>query len=242
MVEETTPNDCASNSPEEASAPPRDSVSGVTQPDTILNEKDPQEHQCTSHQDAEPTIPRPPEKRRDGYKFWAIVLSTLTLLVLIANAYLVVRGHELVRNDQRAWVGVARIDGPSNDALDLGATVYVGNFGKGPALMLEQRLNNRLLPCEEPFTAHYGDAKTSSVGVLWPGTEHMGNFPSHTWKEEEIDAVKLHESVLYRYGEIRYKDVFDRPHKTTFCDRLIYRRSAPVGWAWQVNDSYNTAD
>jgi hypothetical protein len=222
--------------------PPGDEVGGPAEPTGIVQQEEAGEEQR-----------RPAEHRhsRDLLDWITIALLLAAVVVygwqarsLSKQVAALEETVKLTRNDQRAWVGVARIDGSSDDALDLGAKAYIGNFGKSPALRLEQKLNNRLMPREEAFAPDYRGASRGSIGVLFPGGEQIGFFPSHKWKPEEVAAVKANTSILYRYGEITYYDVFDEvhPHKTTFCDRLVYSDSAPVGWGWEVNDTYNTAD
>ncbi len=252
MVEEPTPDDCAANSPEEASAPPRDSVSGVTQPDTILNEKDRQEHQCHSRQEAEPTIPRPPERRWDGYGFWAIVLSALTLLVLVANAYLVVQGHELVRNDQRAWVGILRLQTPGKitemvkEGLPITVNAVLQNFGKGPALQTGCAISMRIMRKEDEFVATYdqqGSPKAAqeisvpvSAAAVWPGITYATPPASLTPSDQEVAEIRAGTKILYFYGKATYNDAFGKPRWTHFCCR--YTPDPP---AWLAHSTYNEA-
>jgi len=191
------------------------------EPASIVNQNESVEDERGTNEEGEPVTPSPRNKERNYLGWLNFVLVVLAILVygwqgcnmsrqaasLQAQTSSLYETVELTRNDQRAWVGVEKIDGHSNDALDLAVTVYTRNFGKSPALHFEQKLSSRFLPRDEAFAPDYRDAEPESIGTLFPGGQQIGFFPSHTWKPEEVKALESGASILYRYGEITYEDV-----------------------------------
>jgi hypothetical protein len=191
-------------------------------------------------------MPAPATRQWDWYKI-------LTLVVLLLAACLAWQGHELTRNDQRAWVGVLKLQTPGKTAemvkegLPITVNAVWQNFGKGPALQTDCVTGMRIMRKGEEFDAIYeqqGSPKTieeASVPVsraaLWPGVTYATGSVSMTPTDQEIAEIRLGDKILYFYGKATYNDTFGRPHWTHFCCRYT-----PDHPGWLAHSTYNEAN
>jgi hypothetical protein len=142
------------------------------------------------------------------------------------------------RLDQRAWVGISQISGPSfTDAK--GAQVYiregvndrvvsatVANSGKTPALKFQSRTAMRGQPANSIFVPGYqvelGSGSGASFTVIQPGGRAV--LPSGRamapMPKAGIDGIVNGAITIYFYGELKYEDVYGKPHATHFCMKL----------------------
>jgi len=103
--------------------------------------------------------------------------------------------------------------------------VYAANSGKTPAKDMQTRTNVKAMRATEKFFADYQPAKTKvtkSVTVLQPGMRMaLTSLPTGVpLTAEHIAGFSSGEWILYFYGDIRYKDVFNGSHSTEFCLEL----------------------
>ena len=70
--------------------------------------------------------------------------------------------------------------------------------------------------------------------AFYPGMQiRLPTIPV-TFTQKQIDAIKDESVIMYIFGEVAYRDVFDHPHCTTFCLRF-----APDFSEASVCDTYN---
>jgi hypothetical protein len=96
----------------------------------------------------------------------------------------------------------------------------VENSGKTPALRLTTRIASHPYRANETFVAQYDKPLTvESKGTLFPGVKMpLETLPSPGSAEPyHVDSLSKGDYIFYVYGEIHYDDIFNKPHKTTFC-------------------------
>ena len=148
--------------------------------------------------------------------------------------------------DQRAWVGNTEVlppifaDGNKavylKDGQETSFTTFIMNSGKTPAKNVTQSYSYRTLSSGVAFSLRYPG--TDRMGVIQPGLRLQVTTPTtERASKVQIDTYRTGENVLYLYGRITYDDVFDKPHSTTFCMRLLRDLTA-----FTDCDTYNDAN
>ena len=150
---------------------------------------------------------------------------------------------EISRNDQRAWLGIAGIQILSFQAgQKISINIPLQNSGKTAAVNVRTRSFVHLT--NAPINAASFSAKSNE-----PFRSHMTIFPNITnanisivspWplNEAQSTAIKNGNQLMYAFGEISYRDVFDRLHHTYFCG--VYSQATPNNM--QYCNEYNGAD
>lgn len=122
------------------------------------------------------------------------------------------------RNDQRAWIGVTRIDGTLESTAHR-LEIRIANSGKSPARDVHAFHASACGPLGKlpPF----GEKESDAVGhtALAPAAEMI--LVRNKFCDENVEDIKSAiegRSSLYIYGTIWYKDAFGTHRKTTFCD------------------------
>jgi cell division protein FtsI/penicillin-binding protein 2 len=139
---------------------------------------------------------------------------------------------EISRNDQRAWVGPIEVtlpqfsDGSHAVYLKEGSQATIGvtitNSGKTPARKFMPRIQMGVLRTGKPFIPEYPALSTrQSVAVVHPGMKPILYAPPFGPPKQLIDAIAGGQYVLYLYGIMTYEDIYNRPHKTTFCMFIV---------------------
>lgn len=129
------------------------------------------------------------------------------------------------RLDQRAWVGQISIQ---IDAPEVGKSIkgYINwqNSGKTFArqVMPSCYVNfvAQQFPNEKDLikTASTQILVHESIAVLFPGGQYKTIFDSKSNLYTELDKERISGSwYTYVWGELTYRDIFMRPHKTKFC-------------------------
>ncbi len=150
---------------------------------------------------------------------------------------------EASRNDQRAWVGITRIEIRS---LQPGQKIEINtplqNSGKTAAVDVRTRsfvhisdtpvnITAFVASRHDPFQARmtiFPNIQDANITIVSP-------FP---YSEAEIAAIKNGRKLMYAFGEIKYRDVFGRLHHTFFCG--IYATTTPNNM--RFCNEYNGAD
>jgi len=153
--------------------------------------------------------------------------------------------RDAFRADQRAWVGQSGAIRPSQSDLEKGGGNFIfgvglANSGRTPALELHSSTTSRFRRAgiEPDFT--FSDASANSIessGALFPGGGSNAIALPVSMSLPVIESIKKGELVFYVYGNVRYKDVFGRPHTTTWC---IFLR--PDLNRMGICNRYNSAD
>jgi hypothetical protein len=142
--------------------------------------------------------------------------------------------------DQRAWLGIDRLDRfDFKPSQDFSIPFVMTNTGKTPALHVKTRASLKSLEKGQTFTATYPEPQPykSSNGVLQP----QGHFILYTLPKElstkQYDDIQNGSGVLYSFVEIMYDDIYGKPHETTFCVMYYQGLTGPV-----TCDEYNEAN
>lgn len=167
-------------------------------------------------------------------------LSTKTLQATIDNYH----------RDQRAWVGIKGMDYPN--LLDktgkqvlvkirspVVGVVVISNFGKSPALHLTSWISIQMLRSGVKLVPKYKfDTKFPTASVLEPGVEvRLRSLPIDSTvpgipgilTQANLDDISSGRYIVYVYGFTTYKDVFNQPHITKFCEYLLRDHSGYSG-------------
>lgn len=152
-------------------------------------------------------------------------------------------GHiaeEAMRLQQRAWVFVTEIRASELQAgRPLDITLGFKNTGRTPARNVQIATQVDSLPKgrdPEPRLE-----KAYSRGIIPPeGTvfANIGNGNGHSQglTQEDLQAIKSGDLVVWAYGTLTYDDVFEVRQATMFCYRL-----QPDGHTFAVAEVYNDA-
>lgn len=150
------------------------------------------------------------------------VATVLTWWVLSRQLAQTNKMIELSRLDQRAWLGV--VSGTELSIQENNPVMFqfvVTNSGKSPALastkiMAKSFRGSEFVPEYPPSPEdlpHYG-----GVGLVMPGMQiPLTTQRTNPVTREAIEELRTGHMVLYIYGEITYKDIFNQPHYTHFC-------------------------
>jgi hypothetical protein len=175
-------------------------------------------------------------------KFARRTSNATVILAITSGATVWLLWNQLseMRLDQRAWLGVDKVDRfdfkPSQDfSIQFGMT----NTGKTPALHVKTWIALKSLENGQKFTATYPGPQpnTESNSVVQP-QQHMAlsTLPIELSTTQYGD-IQNGRGILYAFGIIRYDDIYSRPHKTTFCLMYYVGLSGPI-----TCDVYNEAN
>jgi hypothetical protein len=128
-----------------------------------------------------------------------------------------------MRSDQRAWVGVSRMDGtlkagagPSTDKVE-----YI-NSGRSPALNLHVAFQTDCEPKGIRPKILYTEATAKGHFVLVP--QQSGSIGMTIEKSvcspKNTELMKARKARAYMLGTIWYNDVFGKVHFTDFCGQI----------------------
>lgn len=152
-------------------------------------------------------------------------------------------GHiaeEAMRLQQRAWVFVTEIRASELQAgKPLDITLGFKNTGRTPARNVQIATQVDSLPKGRELEPRL--EKAYSRGIIPPeGTvfANVGNGNGHSQglTQEDLQAIKSGDLVVWAYGTLTYDDVFEVRQATMFCYRL-----QPDGHTFAVAEVYNDA-
>ena len=162
--------------------------------------------------------------------------------------------RQALNTTERAWVVFYAIGklkpGPVNWLEDVVFLVHLKNVGRTPARRLTTRAMAQprgSVPRE--FLSHRPKGRLDSTTVLGP--EMVTRVPAKMggWKESGLparpEAIRAFQQAMaegkveiYIYGSAKYRDAFNRRHRTLFC--MIFNESDPN--EFRVCPSYNDAN
>jgi hypothetical protein len=144
------------------------------------------------------------------------------------------------RLERRAWIGTTGVQALTlQSGKPIAYSVPLRNTGETPGRDVTFRLQQRTLAGSAPFVATYDTPRNvTSAIVLLPGVTSIGvqRVGPAPLTQADIDMWKGATQRLYVFGEIRYRDVFNRSHQTTFCQ--FFDRDGAFKWC----DTYNKAE
>lgn len=145
------------------------------------------------------------------------------------------------RLDQRAWVGFVE---SNNLVFKVGSKATVNhvftNTGKTPGIDLKGRVDSVALPSGEEFAPIYHPLSSGpSISIIMPNQrqDFRADSSSTVWIQVNSDSVASGSTIVYFFGELCYRDIFQRQHHTTFCEILL-----PDMVTTRNCRTYNTAD
>jgi len=144
-----------------------------------------------------------------------------------------------LRIDERAWIsygietwqfgGIPPVDQPFIIRITL------RNTGKTPAR--DVRTCPRVAAGSKSVTPNFKCEKYVFSGTLFP---QAGTFSdiivTNKFAKEDRDKILDGSHIVWAYGRVTYRDVFDVPHWFTFCYRLL------PGGGYMVCDQYHDID
>jgi hypothetical protein len=148
--------------------------------------------------------------------------------------------EEAMRLQQRAWVFVTDIRaGEMQPGKLLNITLGFKNTGRTPARNVQIATQVDSLPKGETLEPRLG--KAYSRGIIPPEGivfANVGNGNGHGvgLTQQELQAIKSGDTVVWAYGTLTYDDVFEVRQATMFCYRL-----QPDGQTFAVAEVYNDA-
>ncbi len=172
------------------------------------------------------------------------ICTVLLALITGAQVCLVLVSFGLIRNDQRAWVGVTDItlgSGEIKEGAIFTADVTLRNSGKSPALNVQGWVNIEVVD-PRTFTPSYGQpSEERSIGVLQPNASSHARLSVDVHTKEDAEALKLGTKKFCVWGYVTYNDVFERSRlrHAYFAANCDY---SPAESAWNFLTKGNTAD
>jgi hypothetical protein len=141
--------------------------------------------------------------------------------------------QDQMRLDQRAWVGLAGVDG----ALEVGHPFIINthyfNTGRTPAMHVIVQARGIIVPRGTKFSPDYSTQRdpilpVKAVTALFPNqvyTQHVRMSRDKTDPSRDVPAVQADSDALdqgngtiYVFGRVCYQDVFREPHWMRFCN------------------------
>ena len=166
-----------------------------------------------------------PDSLRD-WSGWLMALAAfvIALFTMLATTYLG-RQVKKMRSLERAWIvgspQVRKFDVPPGPGERLIYSFTLKNVGRTPARILETGFAVRkveslaLIPMEPKYA---GTEERSFHGaMLVPNDSIVITATGGEITPDEYTALKNQKLVMYAYGYVKYRDVFERYRETRFC-------------------------
>lgn len=137
----------------------------------------------------------------------------------LAGTALQVNRH-LFEISERARVNVKGVDVYLKANEPIKAQLVFQNFGRTPAndLLVTTSLQFRTTPL--PENPPDQPVREQSPNTLMPSdTQGASIVIESQASESAVEAVKAGKAYIYVFGHLEYKDVFLKPHKTSFCGK-----------------------
>lgn len=159
---------------------------------------------------------------------WMITLTAATVLLAFMQWHLgrqqAADARRAVELDQRAWLGIERIEGAPQLGAEWNIAVLLRNSGKTPARDVEAELlidpqPGRDMPQDASKDGYSGDIQPGGVVTLRLSAPVMDNVTGEL-KRLDADAMRLLETgavKMYLRGTVAYSDVFERRHTLPVC-------------------------
>jgi hypothetical protein len=136
------------------------------------------------------------------------------------------------RLDQRAWIGITKVEILKNRPDPALMSITLSNSGKTPALAVKVDFHVLTLPAgnediiqshieEEPKRRFGGtnDSIHPSATNIVDGWLYDQNGRRTSLTAQQLAAIADGTLTIYGHGRVEYQDVFGRAHWLTFCER-----------------------
>jgi hypothetical protein len=150
---------------------------------------------------------------------------------------------EQSRLDERGWLGVADLKLTLNKTERIKVGITALALGKSPAVGVTTRVALVPFPASHILRQRdiFFDYPKRNSGTMMPSAffpiyENAANLTAEDEKKL-VDAVLQKAAVLYFWGEINYKDVFNGPHWTHFCYAIVSAKAEDSHPCGIYNDS-----
>ena len=155
---------------------------------------------------------------------WATVgIATLTFCLAIIAVFTLSSSENSTRRSERAYLFVS----PNNaynvkaGGSPLQGYILIGNSGKTFGTIVDWQFGVNVSEPNNPNRIESLGKLIREPGnpVIWPGLPHVAYRTLRTISAEEYQAIRSEkgEKRVYVFGFVKYKDVFDDLHVTTFC-------------------------
>lgn len=146
-------------------------------------------------------------------------LSAFTFALFVATYLLVKDAKETGQKELRAYVGIKPDPNefPTLDELHTkGLKFIIVNYGQTPAHDVEHVIAMGGFT-EDPFFEPMDFSKSGSRFVLFPSATSDLNVRRTTpFQEGDKEAIRIGAIKIYVWGELRYRDVFNKKQRHTF--------------------------
>jgi hypothetical protein len=169
-----------------------------------------------------------------GFGLWQVIISRNTARRQL-RAYVFL-------DPAKAFTFVRR---PST-ATTVEIEIHIKNLGATPAHDLVTKswitVDVWPMPKEFAFTGPPGEGPVSNSVVPPGGTAHFHVGTGRPFTVTELAAIEKGDLRVYIYGSIKYKDAFNRPHWTNFCQASTALAKEGFSTAMAKCDRHNDAD
>lgn len=138
--------------------------------------------------------------------------------------------QDTARKELRAYLG---IPDPIVDRLGIGfgnhfqARVTVTNTGRTPAKDVHKWMKCKLVDKGDMIVFDQSEFDPPKRPIAPDSHWHLREDFTK-WTDDEIAAITRYEKILYVWGQINYKDIYNDPHTTEFRFRTYARRFGDV--------------
>jgi hypothetical protein len=187
------------------------------------------------------------------YKFWSDPIATFTGALFFATLVLVAIGYfqwretrNTARRQLRAYISIypgLLIEQDERSPAIFEARPTIKNTGQTPAYNVSFAAITKVLPYPLPngFDLSLPPHPSPSVSTLGPQQDSsMFTYTEKIYPIDELIAILTMKGVaLYPYGNVSYKDAFERTWETKFCYFFIWgSKGYPM---WMLSNQNNKA-
>lgn len=161
------------------------------------------------------------ETPTDGYAKRTTYATIFLAITSAATVWLLWNQVSEMRLDQRAWVGIDRIDKfDFKTRPEFSIPLDMTNTGKTPAVHVKTKTALMSLEKGQNFVATYPGPPTSyreSNSVVLPQQHMTMSTPPINVSTTQYDDIHNGRGILYAFADITYDDIYGKSHETTFC-------------------------
>jgi hypothetical protein len=153
--------------------------------------------------------------------------------------------------DQRAWIGESTQLVDRVDAHSIAAQIEFTNSGKTPARNISKSISVHMAPAplikrpptdsikQLQFFGHLSLAPQAKLTMNVFNMDKSVMAKLSAAMAQEYDRITAGLEIVYIFGELRYDDVYSRPHSTQYCTYLAKVQDNPIAWKLFFCDEFN---